>query len=500
MVMLRHISAVRMIWKKDLLLLAVKYVDRKTADLAYKRILNQHLIKEDDLQSRFKTVVLTRQGRIYLNDHGYSSDLTINEVRPFGTANPLHIHRELTKVKALTLFRSAGVAALPEEKPVLGQLMNSFVPMFKVEESGQEYAQLSHDEIQRELEGTGFYYRAEEFRYFLNAQGTAMSDSIRGARFIGIYLRRNECFIVYAANPGKNRMLKISEPLEQRLVDLLGKYLTASLMFNVFRNVSGESHRLNAIVISDGNALVYEMVMGSKHGHIRGKQAALKELEADRRNPGKRKHNIFRYDQELYGRVYIVPSNSNGSDSLYYLATHDTEEWISSGAQLCTEFNSLIATTVPGISGQAVCSKTGLPLVYAPIYEIGSLYKASMSDHSGRPVNGFIAPLWMHKTIRHCVRQDIPIYDSGTGMLDEEQPVYGRDGYLEGEHRGTYSQFNVRRKRTSISCAKETYEKISAAARRNNESFTRFVITAAIERVRRQENESGAIKETDSAK
>ena len=470
------------------MLLAVKFVDRKTADIAYRRIMKSGLVREDDMQSRFKTVSITKKGKLYLAEHGYESYRKLNDTRPFNTSNPARIHKELTKVKAVTLFRSAGVAALPSEKPVFGKLLNTYASIFKTEED-LGYAKPTQDEIQHELESTGYYYRSEEIRNFMNAQGTAMSDSIRGARFTGIYLQRTECCVVYTADPGENRMLKISESLEQRLVDLLGNYLTVSLMFNVFRTVSGESHHINAIVISDGNALVYEMVMGSKHGHIRGKQAVLKELESDRHNQRKRKHSIFRYDQELYGHVYIIPANTNGADSLYYLTTHNTENWIAEGAQLCDRFDSTMNTAVPNLNGQGVCSRTGLPLVYLPAYEVMILHKASIPDYSDRPTCGFIAPQWMHKTIRHCVRMDIPIYDSETGQPESKPVVYARDGYLEGEERNKRTHTHVRRKITTISCAKETYEVLSAEAKKNHESFSRYVIKAALERTRMDKNE-----------
>ena len=133
--MLRHVSAVRMIWKRDLRLLALKCVDRKAVTLAYNRLQRLKLIREDDLSSRFKTVSITRAGRLYLADHGYEADVSINESKPFGTSDPNRIHKELTKVKIITLFRSVGAAALPEEKPLLGKLLNTLAPMFKTEVS-----------------------------------------------------------------------------------------------------------------------------------------------------------------------------------------------------------------------------------------------------------------------------------------------------------------------------------------------------------------------------
>ena len=483
--MLRHVSAVRMIWKRDLRLLALKCVDKKAVALAYNQLLKRKLIQEDDMSSRFRTVSITKAGKLYLANYGYETDVSINESKPFGTSDPNRIHKELTKVKIITLFRSAGAAVLPEEKPLLGKLLNTLAPMFKTEVSRKMYAEPTRTEIQRELEGPGYYYRAEEVRHFLNAQGTAMSDSIRGARFFGIYLRQNECFVVYAADPGNNRMLKISEPLEQRLVDLLGKYLNASLMFSVFRSVSGEAHRINAIVISDGNALVYEMVMGSRRGHIKGKPAVLQELKSERRDSEKRRHSIFRYDQQLYGRVFIIPANTNGSDCLSFLATHDTEHWISKGAALCQKFEKTQRSVIPELNMHGFCRETRLSLVYLPIYELKTLYEASVPDHSNNPTTGFLAPFWMHQTIRHCVRMKIPIYDSETGEADDTGIVFQRNGYVEGsEVPGKGRTKRYKRKRTSISCSAETHEMICAAAREAGVSVSNYFVRAAIEKAR----------------
>ena len=484
--MLIHLSAVRMIWKKDLMLYARKNVDRKTAALAYQVLLQREFVQENKSVSDLKTVSLTSKGMRYLADHNFPADIKRDYASPFRTEDPEKIHKELTKVKAVTLFRSAGVASIPCEKPSLGQLLNSYIPMFEVEENAAaRYLNQTRDEIQRQLSGSGYYYRSDEFRSFLNAQGEAMADTIKGSRFTGIYLSRNECCIVYSADPGDNRMLRISMLLEQRLTDLLEKYLNASLEFNVFRTVSGTAHRINAIVISDGNALVYEMVMGNKSGHIKGKSAPDKEYEISRRTRNRPKSQILRFDQEIFGKVFLIPANTNGSDSLRFLAEHDTEHWISEGTSLCRRFESLREAGVPDTKIQGICRSTGMPVIYMPVYELMSLYEASVPDHANNPSHGFLAPAWMHKTIKHCVRLDIPLYDSETGESDRTVIRYQRNGYPEGKHaprKPTSNKF--KRQRTSISCSREVHALITAAAREAGVSVSSYFVRAAIEKVR----------------
>lgn len=485
MKILLHLYSVHEAWKKDLSLYAVKNADPNNATNAFRTLIRLKLIEENSTDSCFKTVRITKMGMKYLGDLGYKVNRDFDESRPFRTEQPEKIHRELTRVKAITLFRSAGVPAVLMEKPLLGNLLNSSASTFTVEsDSSNLYAAIDQGTIHRQLMGSGYFYLAEEFRTFLNAQGTAMSDSIRGSRFLGIYFRKNECCIVYSSDPGNNRMLKISEPVEQRLVDLLGKYMTASLVFNVFRSICQENHRINAIVISDGNALVYEMVMGNKHGHAKKKSPVQMESRRSGSDLAKRRHSIFRYDQTLFGRVYVIPCNTNGSDSLRYLAEHDTEQWISNGASIAMEFQNLAPVVIPDMYCQASCRKTGLPVIFLPVYEVMTLYRASVPDTANNPEFGFIAPLWMHKTIKHAVRLDIPLYDNETGEIDSTGIRYRRDGYQEGAKVTCSYKKKVRRKYASFSCSKETYKEIADAARKQGISLSGFMIRAAMEKIR----------------
>lgn len=422
-----------------------KMIEEKTVAIREIQKKGKSKVKEAvALTKRGKTLVLNTLDDAYHNEHyrEYGAD--------FRTSSPAALRTRFLDARIKVMFAAAGVPVFRSEKPSLSRLiktMDSGTVTFS--ETEKAYREITDKEECMELLRNGVYYTIKEVRQFLDEQSPGASDTTYRSRVRGIFLSADKCVMVYISPIGENKIMRLSPEGERNLLKKLREILsitnTERAMLELTRkdmNKDGSFHlyedvrkgSVNALMISDTDAMVYAMATGNKNGRIRNtdtekiQQVRVSAARKNRKNP---RYVWLTGNRELYRRVFVTPFTYNGVVSLSYLCHTTAEEWARTSAELVQKSGVFKRNTFnPMYPGTLNTDGTEMPVLFFPIYEVTEL--AEIAKRTEEVC--VITYEDMANVIAHSVKKELRYFDVET--MEEIDPdtvmIYDANGYEKG--------------------------------------------------------------------
>ena len=423
------------------------------------------LLKDESLETRtlmlskdasFEMVSLSRNGRIKLLDSledDYWYKFSKENEKYFRVTDVKTMMNNLLGSRIKTMMFLADIVTFPKDKPTLYYLvykLSGLLPPPPDEgENGYYKNDLSESQC-RELLKKGIYYDIKEFREYMETYGRQEKDTTYLSKARGIFLSNTNCFVVYAGRHGDNKMISIRPVGETRLLEALAPVLKVT---NVQRPLPRlDKKRINertgeeiitektmgepyALIISDGNSLVYSTANGNPNGRI--KKLDLNELSRQRSKRAKEDNALERVawlkgESDLYRRIFITPCTENGISSLEYITHATVEEYFEATDSLMgnderfekNKGNVLYPYTI-------IIDNERYPAIYMPAYEAKELYRIFTMKHTV----AIITYRDMTDAISHSVRKPAIYIDTEdmTIIPTDEVMIYNSHGYPQGQ-------------------------------------------------------------------
>ena len=450
-VLLQALLALGECYETDLRLMARTWGSESNAKLVIRKLLSGDdiTVRETKISASetVRSVVLSKTGRIkimdVLNDTYWAAHW--NDARsPFRISDGERFMRRLNDNRIIAMMMMANVTALPHDKPTLYRLAAGCGAILPERETTDDdyYADHMSDEECKALMVKGVYYTIAEVRAFLNELGqTNEADVVLSSKARGLFISDTTAYIVYMAQPGDNKIIAERAYGEQRLLESLK---TVFAVTQVGRQIKAlPRYRINertnerrvigyalsepyALIISDGDAMVYNTANGGPHG----KPAANSKINAMQANQGSVRY--INGAGPLYRRVFVAPHTSNGISILDYITHASAEDWLRANSDVISAING--STPSPGGAMYPFTVPDGgttIPAIYMPAYECCEMYQIAKAQKR----IAIVTYRDMLNAIAHSVRCDVVYYDADTQeRIDENAvPVYALTGEIAGE-------------------------------------------------------------------
>lgn len=435
----------------DLRLMARTWGSARNAKRIVRKLLQSGdlSIRETKLSATdtVRSVALAKSGRIRILDaldDSYWAKHWNDARAQFRISDADRFVRRLNDNRIMAMMMLAEVTVLPHDKPTLYRLVEGCGGMLPKREPSADdyYADHMSDDECRALISAGVYYTNAELRAFLDALGQGdEADVIRASKVRGIFVSDTTAYVVYMAQPGDNKIIATRAFAEQRLLESLkailsvthvGRQIKALPRYSINertneRRVTGYAlGEPYALIISDGDAMVYNTANGGPHG----KPAANGKTNAMQINPGSVRY--INGSSSMYKRIFVAPHTSNGISILSYITHASVEDWL----QASTEVIGGIHGSAPS-PGSAMypytieCDDGAVSAIYMPAYECCELYQIAKRQKRV----AIVTYRDMLSAIAHSVRCDVVYYDADTlERIDaDDVPVYALNGEIAGK-------------------------------------------------------------------
>lgn len=479
--MLRILFFVRIALRRDLFNYGNSLSSATNTSLAYKRLKEEGYINTDEFDG-LDTVKISEEGLSFLRgDSFYFSRFLHKPFIPhYASDSKKALRKKLGRARAMITCASAGIKVFPDEKPTFYELFLLMKEGDKEKESGGRityYLEGNKEEILETIHGHGFYYSPSETREWIRkmmGDGVFGSEQTKQSRFSGVIVKDDQVYVLYVPVIGKNRMMRWNRTYESSLKTALSSIMKANLFTDTFRVQSIPGFPLGdvySIVIPEGNAMCYEMVMGYRHGKIK--------VIREKAQAQSIRHVFERYDatDTVYPRCFITPVTKSGIGQLRYLLEHSPEKWLS-------DVDSFFhAHKIKGFLPSSSRSLTSLgfdpddrPLSFLPLLEIkilDSLSKASVDLIS------IVTTRDLADTISHSIRKDILFYNRDTGEKIDADMYDMRGIPFNAKREKEYERLRKRkggkRKRAirNIYLEEQIYELLKKRAREKGTTMTK---------------------------
>lgn len=436
-------------YEADLRLMARTWGSASNAKLVVRKMLASGDVTIREIRKSADDVVtsvaLSKAGRLKtldaLND-GYWNAHWEDARKPFRISDVNQLTRRLNDNRIAVMMTLAGVAALPYEKPTLyrmAQACGAILPE-RVGSANDYYNDAMSDDECKALMTKGVYYTAAEVRDFINESGNgAEADVTYASKARGVFVSDATMYIVYMAQPGDNRIISVRAFAEQRFLESLKPILAVTNVGRPLlplprcainertneRKVIGYAHgEPYALIISDGDALVYSTANGGPRGKPVG--SAVNDMKI---NPGSVRY--INGAGPLYSRVFAVPHTPNGLSILRYITSASVEDWLNASAEVIGAIPGAVPSPASAMYPCTVdVDGDALPAIYMPAYECHELYQ--IAKRGKRVV--IVTYRDMLNAIAHSVRCDAVYYDTDTmaRIDDGDVPVYALNGEVAG--------------------------------------------------------------------
>lgn len=414
-------------------------------------LLNERLVRKgekNDGDSAYKVLVLSPAGKNYIVDHeicGYykkTEKHIESNMKDFDTADMDYVRTRLLDNRIKLAFEAAGIPAFTINKPHIcslyeklsGESFKKYDQKYKTIRSPELHKQCTESECKQML-ANGLYYTIAEVRTLLETISQGSSDVTMMSRARGVFISKDECYIVYIPKRGKNRNIKIDRKSEQNLQTMLKTLLMFTKVKRVLPEMSirelnlktGEYsiskyvyNSVNALVISDTDNMVFQL----------GKRFEMKNNEPDKEQ--KETGNTWLVNNpDLYERVYVAPYSVAGIQSINYICTHSIEAWHHESLnELKIIPNVFVNDYNPNFPAS---TKEGTRITYMPVYEMNTLEKIK-HDNSAY---GILTYSDMVDAISKHVCKIIDYYDIENGEhINDNTPIglYSQNGNLVGKN------------------------------------------------------------------
>lgn len=422
----------------------VQYAGRLLGNMENDGLVARYKTKRDNRDGKNETYEIIKIAsagwKLLADSDSYYKEYKDSYEKAAHKSDASEVRKMCTDARVKMMFFLAGAPVFPSMKPSLYHLYSSFaVP---ASDYNEEY---DHKPLYRDSTSpaeckatlkTGIYYTIAEVREFLNEDSPGQSDTTYVSRARGIFISQTNLFIVYTCRRGNNKMLYLRTS-EKNIIDAIRQLIRITdvrrtvLELSTFGMSSqGErivrspySNDVDALVISDSDALVYAMAMGYPHGTVKPSST-----DEPKTKP-KWKKNFLDAENEDYARIFVTPYTPSGVDMLSYVCHTSAEQYHKDSVLLMQQINGF---TPNGYNQLYPFDENGdrkIPAIFFPAYEVKELGRIAKSK-------GPVAIVTYHNmidTIAHSVRKEIHYYDA-----DTHEPVtsgitlYDGDGHPKG--------------------------------------------------------------------
>lgn len=453
------------VWKKDAYLyLRMMRTNPDTSRITreYKKLLELGLIKEytpfnyQDLKkpktevnfhkeyngpyNAYTCISITDKGYKYLYDNdklkSYKNEIykeykTIVQ-EPFNTNVHANYYKGLLQSHIKTIVESAGIANGYNHKPSLLNLLacisrnrefyseiepSEFMKKHYMHFNYDKCIRLVKDIVCKNNDGSeyisyanGIYYTLEEFRDFINCLKPNDADTFKGSVCKGILLSSKGIYMVYLSEPGNNKMIGYTSIIESKIINHLKEHFVDAL--NVPKYDPYDTDKdiyVGAVVFCDTPSLVPAMVMSRKYGRDKSTKHSNFDISA-RVLCGRNSH------QNLFSRIFVIPSTIDGVASLRYLIQHDINEYYHDGMNLVLANKEFFDYEpdkfyphVGELSRDIGNLEVGQKVIYLPVFEARLL--RSLSCDGSTDKFAIICSEEKIDAVAHSIRKDFQVYD-----------------------------------------------------------------------------------------
>lgn len=456
-VLCMYLMRVGMCFKKDLTLIGKQFGKEEKVYETISNLINTGYITETLIKgkkSRPTTALsLSRAGRIALlnklyeekDEYWNKDDNSVRAYNNFKTVNETKLIRRLTDASIQTWMFISNVRVFRKDKPRMYSLYRMLLGASddtKEQDEQDGYARLySKEEAQDYLDG-GLYYSMDEVREYAMRMdsNTDNTDTFNGCRARGIVLTNKTCFVIYSERYQANSMIRLTMDVESRMLSALTPILRVTDVFRTLDGFDKKSadgtidHAIGqpyALVMCNGEALVYSMATGSPKGHV-GKNSSI-DVQLDKRKYYKEVARTNYYVLldgvcPLYKRVFAIPKNATGMESLKYLVQTSAEEWLDDSKE---KLSNVAGVREDNFDPLYPYFDQSQRIMYMPVYEVKELYTMYQKGYAV----SILTKERMTDTIAHSARVDIKYYDEDTyqEIHGEGIAMYDKNGYYKGQ-------------------------------------------------------------------
>lgn len=437
--LLKQMCNVSTMWKKDVMLYLNSLAQENSASNIYKNLFqsgfieeyvafspkdmtSSHELNKNDIFKKLDSknphrgdyivVNVTKAGLNYLIDNADKSEYISKQEaeyfyqnyknihQRFRTTNPQKYLRELENSHVMNFISISGAKVFKSEKPSLLDLyLNKNL----------------------KINSSGYYYSLKEFREFdkslCKLNNMPLGEEYRSSTASGIFISDKRCLIIYLSEPTTNKIVYLSDS-EKILKSKIINYFSDKFDFGkhvIFMNQKSIKSSVEALVLSDSNALIYSMATGKKHGKFKtDKEKDLTRLYTPEK--------LLLHDNALFSNIYCIPTTRTGIQSIRYLINHSINDYdadsyhqIKTHPDLfeCTELRDEYFSYGYTKQKDDAYPNMNRKVIYMPVADINTLFRLSLrndinSDYYER--YSFITYPELVGAISHSIRKDRCLY------------------------------------------------------------------------------------------
>ena len=437
--LLKQMCNVSTMWKKDVMLYLNSLAQENSASNIYKNLFqsgfieeyvafspkdmtSSHELNKNDIFKKLDSknphrgdyivVNVTKAGLNYLIDNADKSEYISKQEaeyfyqnyknihQRFRTTNPQKYLRELENSHVMNFISISGAKVFKSEKPSLLDLyLNKNL----------------------KINSSGYYYSLKEFREFdkslCKLNNMPLGEEYRSSTASGIFISDKRCLIIYLSEPTTNKIVYLSDS-EKIIISKIINYFSDKFDFGkhvIFMNQKSIKSSVEALVLSDSNALIYSMATGKKHGKFKiDKEKDLTRLYTPEK--------LLLHDNALFSNIYCIPATRTGIQSIRYLINHSINDYdADSYHQIKTHLDLFECTELRdeyfsyGYTKQKDDAYPNMnrKVIYMPVADINTLFRLSLrndinSDYYER--YSFITYPELVGAISHSIRKDRCLY------------------------------------------------------------------------------------------
>lgn len=316
---------------------------------------------------------------------------------------------------------------------------------------------LSVRELDNLLE-KGIFYSDKEVRSFFTRLYAKSESTGYSTRFAGIFINKEKILVIFLQRPGSSKVITYNK---KAMLEILESLNPLDLITSAYRELPGfgdknyygvrETARSSpyALIISNGNSLIYSSVIGKKGGHVEA--GSINDGYDARRLAREKKENdildnshqtVLRADldspKRVFNRVFVIPFSYEGMGQLNYLLHTSVEGWYENNRSFfsasrrftCQDKDSPVLDRLfPGKDS----SNNNSPSTYLPVCELNILRYL----HDKKEDYSIITQESLSEAFAKSCRLDkIKIYsvDLITRQLKEKELTrYAKSGYPAGQ-------------------------------------------------------------------
>ncbi|MBR3251196.1 MAG: hypothetical protein IKF80_05770 [Erysipelotrichaceae bacterium] len=456
-----HLAKTGGCYRRDLARYGMQFATEKRVQAVIKQCIQEEFFRVETVikADRRKTddsysyIMLTRKGKTaYLDTIGedeiyYRTHFEEKE-KQFFTTNHDKLRIALRTSRIETMFAANGIPTAAVDKPSLTYLYGKLTGASQVLCNDTYKDTLPRAECAEVLE-KGIFYTIKEFRDFLDNMENIGSDDTMYSRARGIYISNDKILVVFISEVGANKIIKISSTAEKRL---LVKIKTLSKITQAYRKLPElskkkrnpatgemivtqmvESHPY-ALVISDGDSLVYSMATGNPRGIIKGKDKMLVKDATVKNSKDNAWGNTtwLKGNGSVFPRVFVTPCTPYGIGSLGYLCHTSSEEWAVASRALFASSERFEIDSFDPIYPAYEKGEWSRKSIFMPVFEVNELYSIATAKYTPT----FLTYSDMLNAISHSIRKETAYYNADTMEIfdPDEVIIYDEYGYPKGYH------------------------------------------------------------------